>query len=64
MYSLWIWWIPCFLQLCSDLVDAPSLSKIRNVLSLVVGNEAGGINGIMSEMIKASFDELLKYIPT
>ena len=45
----------------NNLANVPSLDEIRNALSLVSGNKAGGINGILPEMIKVCSDELLKY---
>ena len=42
----------------SELADIPTLDEIRTVLSLVAGNQAGGINGILPEMVKAYSDEL------
>jgi len=44
-----------------DLADVPSLVEIRSVFSLVAGNKAGGINGILPEMVKVCSDEL--YVP-
>jgi len=42
-----------------DLADAPSLDEIRNPFSLLAGNKAGGINGILPEMVKVCSNELL-----
>ena len=49
--------------MCSELTDVPSLDEIRTaLLSLVVGNKAVGINGILPKMVKACSDELLVYL--
>ena len=45
-----------------DLADVPSLNEVRNALSLVAGNKAGGRSGILPEMIKVCSDDLLKYL--
>jgi len=37
----------------SELADLPSLDEIRNASSLIVGNRAGDINGILPEMVKS-----------
>jgi len=42
----------------NDLADVPSLDDISTALSLVAGNKAGGINGILPEMVKVCSDEL------
>ena len=42
--------------------DTPSLDEIRGSLSWVVGNKAGGVNGILPEMVKVSSGELLEYL--
>ena len=46
-----------------DLVDAHlfSLDEIREVLSLVAGIKAGGINGILPETVRVCSDELLTH---
>ena len=46
----------------SELADVPSLDENRNALSLIAGNKNGGINGILSEMVKVCSDELLSYL--
>jgi len=46
----------------SDLAGIPTLDEIRNALSLVAGNKAGGINGILPQMVKVCSDELLMYL--
>jgi len=46
----------------SKLADVPSLDEIRTALSLVAGNKADGINGILPEMVKACSDEFLIYL--
>ena len=46
----------------SELADVPSLDEIRNALLLVAGNRAGGINGILPEMVKVCSDELLMHL--
>jgi len=38
------------------------LVEIKNVLSLVAGNKAEGIYGILPEMVKVCSDELLMYL--
>jgi len=45
-----------------DLTDVRSLVEIRNVLSLVAGNKAGGINSLLPEMVKVCSAELLMYL--
>jgi len=46
----------------SELADVPSLDEIRNALSLIAGSKAGGINGILPEMVKFCSDESLLYL--
>ena len=44
-----------------DLADVLSLNEVRNALSLVAENKAGGRSGILPEMVKVCSDDLLKY---
>ena len=45
-----------------DLDVVLSLDEVRNALSLVAGNKAGGRSGILPEMVNVCSDDLLKYL--
>ena len=46
----------------NDLAVVPLLDEVRNALSLVAENKAGGRSGILPEMVKVCSDDLLKYL--